>query len=247
MKNLIKNRILFIFSLILLGSIVSCNDTSELDEGTITPVGEPYEVSLGFGLILEPTSDGLQAKTSSVEHNYEKTGYKVDIKGGLVGPDLKLEDVDLTQPIVLEVTGAVEVTVKHPDFKKKKLGTVAYYGLKNVDLETYEGGGMISVPLELVQGFVSVNADTTLGYLIEKVKIGKDEVELNTVYYTDETKKDLKIKVEVFDNEIKGEHANVIGEGVVYEVTWWDAIGGNSQSAKNLEFEDLYFDAHRYN
>ncbi|WP_152287961.1 hypothetical protein [Flavicella marina] len=227
----------FVFSIFAIG-LISCNDTN-IEEEMPQEIVDPYEVSIGFSLALQPGRD------MDIEHNYEKTGYKVTIKGGLVDGDMELTDVDLNQPILLEVTGEIEVTVKHPDFKKKKLGTVAYYGLDKYDVATSPGAGVISVPLELIQGYVAVEANDFMELFIEKVKIGKDEVELNTIYYTDETKKDIKVEVDVFDNEIKGEHQNVIGEGVVYEVTFSDAIGG-SQSQKNIKFEDLYFNINRY-
>ena len=117
MKTIIKKGIYFVVNAVLILSIVSCNDTADLEEGTDTPSSVPYEVTLGFGLVLDPVKD------SNLVHNFTKEGYTVDIKGNLVNGDVMLNDVDLTQPILLEVTGSIVVTVKHPEFKKKKLSS----------------------------------------------------------------------------------------------------------------------------
>lgn len=236
----IKDKVLFAFVFLLLGSLVSCSDPSEdIEEGIDTPSSEPYEITIGFGLTLQPD------RNINIEHNYEKTGYNVMIKGDLVDGDLDLGNVDLNDPIYLEVTGPIEVTVKHPDFIKKKLGEVAYYGLDQFDVDTCDGCGLISVPLELIQGYVSVTASDIMSNFIEKVKIGKDEVELNTIYYTDETKKPIEVEVEVFDNKLEGSHENVLGEGMVYDVTFFDAIGGSNKVPSKMEFTDLVLEPER--
>ena len=245
MRHLFKYgfSIVMLFTLL---SVVSCNDPADLDEGTSDPM-DPTEISIGFGLTLEPsTSSGPSAKSSSLEHNYATTGYSVDITGNLVNGDMSLVDVDLSEPILLEVTGSIVLTVKHPDFRNKKLGEVAYYGVKNVTVDTYEGGGLISVPLDLVQGFVSVTASDIMSNFIGKVEIGKDEVALNTIYYTNETKKEIEIVVEVFGGELTGQHDNVIGEGMVYEVTFSDAIGGMSKNRQPKKVEDLMLRSYSY-
>ena len=238
MKTIFNKGLKFLVYTFITVAIVSCNDTSEIEEGVAPTNGEPYSVTIGFGLTLQPGRD------MEIIHNYEKTGYKVEIKKNLVAGDITLEDVDLTQSIILEVTGPVEVTVKHPDFKKKKLGEIAYYGLERVDVETAPGAGVVQVPLELVQGYVAVEANELMAEFIQLVKIGRDEVALNTIYYTDETKKDIEVEVRTMNNEIKGEHQNEIGEGVVYEVELMDFID-SSQSQKTIEFDDVIFNSER--
>lgn len=239
MKTIFNKGLIFLVYTFITIAIVSCNDTSDIEEGIPPTNDESYEVTIGFGLTLQPGRD------MEIIHNYEKTGYKVDIKNNLVDGDLQLLDVDLTQPIILEVTGPVEVTIKHPDFKKKKLGEVAYYGLERVNVETAPGAGVVQVPLELVQGYVAVEANELMAEFIELVKIGKDEVALNTIYYTDETKKEIEVEVHTMNDELNGEHENEIGEGVVYEIELMDFID-SSQSQKTIEFDDVIFNSERF-
>lgn len=239
MKTIIKNGLYFIVNIVLILSIVSCNDTTDIEEGTDTPSQVPYEVTLGFGLVLDPVRD------SNLVHNFTKEGYRVDITGNLVNGNVTLTNVDLTQPILLEVTGSVIVTVKHPDYKKNKLSDVAFYAADRIDVETYEGSGIVSVPLELVQGYVAVEVNEIMSDFIVNVKIGKDDVALNTVYYIGNTKKEVEVEVEVFGGEINGKHDNIIGEGVVYEVTFSDAIGGSSSLKSEIKRDDLLLDKTR--
>ena len=161
-------------ALLLIGVLVSCNDTTELEDGNSEPITEPTTVNLGFGLDLESSKNSeVSAKSETITHNYETTGYNVTITGN-IPEELNLTDVDLTEDIILEVTGSVTVTVKHPSFKKNKLTDVAYYGCKNLEVPTYEGGGIIPVPLELVQGFVTVNTSDFILPFVQRVTIGKD-------------------------------------------------------------------------
>jgi hypothetical protein len=248
MKTIVKKGLYFLVNIVLIASIVSCNDPSNIEEGTDAPTTEPYDVTLGFGLVLDPVNNlNSQQKSTTIEHNFTKTGYKVDIKGNLVNGDIALTNVDLTEPIFLEVTGSVTVTVKHPDYKQNKLSDVAYYSADREDVDTYVGSGMVSVSLELVQGYVAVEATEMMGVAIENVKIGKDDVALNTVYYIGNTKKEVTVEVEVFGGEINGRHDNIIGEGVVYEVTFQDAIGGISKSKSQIKSEDLLLKKTRNN
>ncbi len=106
-------------ALLLIGVLVSCNDTTELEDGNSEPITEPTTVNLGFGLDLESSKNSeVSAKSETITHNYETTGYNVTITGN-IPEELNLTDVDLTEDIILEVTGSVTVTVKHPSFKKK--------------------------------------------------------------------------------------------------------------------------------
>lgn len=217
-----------------LGVLVSCSQSTDLKEGSDS-ITEPTTVSLGFGLDLESSPNaGVSAKSATITHNYETTGYTVTITGN-IPEELNLTNVDLTQDIILEVSGSVIVTVKHPSFRKNKLADVAYYGCKNLEVPTYEGGGIIPVPLELVQGFVTVTASQYLTPFVEKVKIGKDEVEMNTVYYKGDSKT-IEVEVEVFNTTIEGEHDNIIGEGVEYTVQFSDVF--DSGSNKELSTEE---------
>ena len=250
MKHILKYLLLFVLVVTMGTGLVSCSDTTNLDEGSSGPVTDPIEINLGFGLSLEPSSSSAQAKMNSMVHTYETTGYTVDITGSLVGGDIQLTGVDLNEPIFLEVTGPIEVSVKHMDYNRNKLSEMAYYGIDRVDVETYDGGGLISVPLELVQGFVAVTVEegSFIENLIKEVKIGKDEVDLNRYYYSGNVKKEMTVEVEFeyFFDILEGAHDNVIGEGVVYEVTLSDIIGGNSKAAKDIELNDLKFSINRY-
>lgn len=222
-------------ALLLIAGLVSCSQNTDLKEGS-DPVTEPTTVNLGFGLDLESSqSSGVSEKSARIAHNYETTGYTVTITGN-TPEELQLTNVDLNEDIILEVTGSVIVTVKHPSFKKNKLTNVAYYGCKNLEVPTYEGGGIIPVPLELVQGFVTVTASQYLTPFVEKVKIGKDEVEMNTVYYRGDNKK-IEVEVQVLNTVIEGEHDNIIGEGVEYTVQFSDIIG--SQDGNPLRMDEM--------
>lgn len=241
MKRLFKYNLSILFAFISMGVLVSCSDTYDIGEFTAQPE-EPYQITIGFGLNLETSANNLQAKSQTLEHNYKRTGYNVIIEGdlqdnNLVDGVLYLENVDLNDPIFLKVTGPIEVIVEHPEFNRNDISPIAYFGIEE-DIDTYKGSGLISVPLNLVQGFIAVTASDLMSNFIDEVEINNDDVNLNQMYYYGK-EREVNVEVRGLNRELAGAHDNVLGEGMIYEVTIYDVIGKSAKSSEDIDFNDF--------
>ncbi|MDG1803715.1 hypothetical protein [Flavicella sp.] len=242
MKNYIKNKfILLILGLVIL-SFHSCNHTNDIEEGNVEPNTPVKTIVLGFGLELEPVlkSANNNAKTT-VAHNYEKQGYKVIVEGGIVGGNQVFKHVDLTQKLEIQINGPIQVTVVHLGFKENELQDRAYFGTDSQDMNPIEDQNNI-VDLELVQGYVSITTSSFIEGFVELVTIDNEAVDMNTVYYSGKQGDDIKVNITVFGRSLKGQHTNVLGEGIIYDLTFSDIIGNGSKKTGTFSFDDLILD-----
>lgn len=226
-------------------SLASCSQTNDLDEGSTDPEDKVITVSLGFGLDLQPVEKGTgsQAK-NTISHNYEKQGYKVTVEGNIVGGNRVFKHVDLTTRLEVETTGPIQVTVVHLGFRDDELQEVAYFGTERQEVIPVEGL-QSKVMLELVQGYVSITTSSFLEGFVERATIDREIVDMNTVYYSGKRNKDMLIEVNVFGRRLNGKHENVLGEGVVYNVTIQDIIGSGSKKIDQIHADDFILEQSR--
>lgn len=211
MKNLIKNSVIVLLSIITLGSMTSCSDDSS--EGAPVEPQEPRMVSLGFdGLFLE--SKGAQAKGGvDISHFYEYKGYTVNITGGISPEYATNTDVDLEAGLQVEVVGDIQVTVFHPSFDGQALSTIAYYGVENDPLDTSIEDAP-NVNTKLVQTFVYVTEEVE--GLINSLTIRGIDADKNVAYYTAVI--DNPVVIQTVGDTLYGDTQGVIGGGVRYTV-----------------------------
>lgn len=227
----IKYRILTVMSVIVLGLLSSCSD-STVEEGSPTEPQEPRMISLGFdGLILTPNEEGVSAKSDPL-HTYVTDGYNIQITGGISPEDSHLTNIDLTEGLTLEVTGDIVMTVSHPRFYSNNVLQEAFYGIQSYTVPTGSSDHNI-VPLNLVQGFVMVTSDEMAEPLITSIKILGQPAELDVVYYLDTPVVDVLVETDGYGT-LRGEHNTELGEGVQYNVT----IAGDGIEFTFPEFGD---------
>ena len=213
MRNLITRNVLVLVSVLAIGSLVSCND----DSSEVSPVEpqEPRMVDIGFGLSLTPSGKAM-AKNAEDLHTYITDGYTITITGGIDPDYANHTEVDLTQNLSIKVVGDIVVTVSHPSFDGNVLDIVAYYGANEVPVAT-GSSDVNSIELELVQGFVMVTADENLDQVVTGVEILGQTSDLDVVYYT--AVPTVDVLVDTTGDSLTGQHSNVLGEGVQYNVT----------------------------
>ena len=62
--------------------------------------------------------------------------------------------------------------------------------------------------------------------------------EVSTYYTNYYTANDVEF--DIFNNSLSGKHINELGEGMLYEITFRDAIGSSAKLESEAEFEDFY-------
>lgn len=219
MNTIFKNTVRGLLSVLVFGVLFSCSDSTS-DSTPVEPQ-EPREIQLGFdGLVLVPEEGGMMSKVGvkSIDHNYITDGYIIEITGAVAPGDAYHTDMDLTQGLTVEVSGDIQITVKHPNFYSNNVLTEAFYGIEDYPVPTGSSDVNI-VPLELVQGFVMVTSDELIEPVITEVRILGLEKELNTIYYTDAANVDVIVRTDGYGN-LQGNHATELGEGVQYNVTY---------------------------
>lgn len=249
------NRV-FIYGLVYL--LISCADSVSLDESEYNGIGDiSYEVNLGFSPNLEIKSNA-STREVSVTHNYVYTGYDVTIVGKVVGGDLNLTDVDLRETISVEIFGDIIVSVNHPNFVVDAVVDMAYLDLQDYQFRypsDGDGGPRAKpggsgdpydpvddnyvLPLELVQGYVKIQAEGAILNFINKITIDGELSDVNTVYYTGKEDDNMITEVSFpFGIVLKGIYPNRIGNGVVYQVEFSDVIG-QRKTNNNIQDEDI--------
>lgn len=229
---------------LLIGLTVACSDTEDIALGTPDTITTPAEIRLGFGLDLERIGDdSMSVQANGIEHSYETSGYDVKITGN-IPEDLHLINVDLSEEIIIQVTGSVTVTVKHPLFDDQKLSEEAYFSCKNVEVATAPGVGVVYAPLELVQGFVMVTTSDFILPFVDTVQIDGEAALMNTVYYKGGSNR-MDVSVSVANRSVQGGHQNVIGKGVQYTLTFGDIISsGNKQAVSEQAIQNANLEMH---
>ena len=237
-KNIKINLCVIILGLVVL-SFQSCNHANDLEEGNVESNVPVKNIVLGFGLELQPMlKSASNVTTTSIAHNYEKQGYKVIVEGGIVGGNQVFKHVDLNQKLEIQITGPIQVTVLHLGFKENKLQNKAYFATNSQEIIPIEDQNNI-VRLDLVQGFFSITKSNFIAGFIESSMINNELVDMNTIYYFGKQGDDIKVDIKVYGRSLKGQHANILGEGIIYNLTLSDIIENAQKKIETYSFEDL--------